>query len=392
LDKELQSSSEANTSFAEFLHKRKVSKPERNAKPVANNQSILSQFDNYCTEMQPCTCYYPDHPNVTIFELGTDLATQRASGINGTGPGNCEDLQDSGYSLKGFYMVRFNLKRVKTIYCEFNEIKKNKNNKTKRIKRSSKAIPNKTPKPKRLRLCGGVGPKPCTFYYSDNPDAPLTGKRLNDSVNYNSKVGPKSCEDLEKIGHFIEGFYMVRFNAIKVKTFYCQFNKGNLKIDKKKLKIIQSPVEKNGTGAISRVSRFCQGIGSQPCSCYSTNYPNILQFELSSDEITRNASRENGMGPESCKDLQKHGHSLKGFYMVRYKVKIMKIIFCNFDEENKGSKVARKPTKARHISKVNELFPIKGLPESTQREEEITTKKSAMTSTNPYTKLESNGK
>ena len=125
---------------------------------------------------QPCTCYYPDHPNVTIFELGTDLATQKASSINGTGPGNCEDLQKLYHNLKGFYMVRFNSERVKTIYCEFDDINQNKYNKPKKTKRSSKDTTKKTPKQKKLRFCGGVGHAPCTFYYSDNPDAQLTTK------------------------------------------------------------------------------------------------------------------------------------------------------------------------------------------------------------------------
>ncbi len=49
-----------------------------------------------------------------------------------------------------------------------------------------------------LRLRGGVGHKPCTFYYSDHPDAPLD--------NNNSRVGPKSCDDIDEIGYFLKTF------------------------------------------------------------------------------------------------------------------------------------------------------------------------------------------
>ena len=41
---------------------------------------------------QPCTCYYPDHPNVTLFQLDTDEIPKNATSVNGTGPKNCEDL------------------------------------------------------------------------------------------------------------------------------------------------------------------------------------------------------------------------------------------------------------------------------------------------------------
>ncbi len=56
---------------------------------------------------QPCTCYYPDHPNVTLFEIDTSEITINATRVNGTGPENCEDLQSIGHSLAGFYLVRF---------------------------------------------------------------------------------------------------------------------------------------------------------------------------------------------------------------------------------------------------------------------------------------------
>jgi len=101
----------------EFLHEKLF---YRKARSVSSNDVLQSQFDQDCRGYQPCTCYYPDHPNVTIFELGTDQTTINATAINGTGPGNCEDLKQLGYSLEGFHMVRFNSKTVKIIYCTFN--------------------------------------------------------------------------------------------------------------------------------------------------------------------------------------------------------------------------------------------------------------------------------
>jgi len=349
--------------FADFLLKSKnKAKPERKTNSTTD-KSIPSQFENSCTRNQPCTCYYPDHPNVTKFELSTDIITQNASGMNGTGPGNCEDLKDLGYTLMGFYMVRFNSKRVKTIYCEFNITKPNKNSKPKRFKR--------TPRPRKLRLCGGVGHEPCTFYYSDNPDAQLSSKKLE-------KIGPKSCDDLDKIGHFMKGFYMVRFNAIKLKTVYCEFNQTTLKNSKKPLNNILPKVDINGTVAISKVSKFCQGVGSQPCSCYYTNYPNILQYELGSDEITRNASSVNGSGPTSCNDLKNIGHFLDGFYMIRYGDKIIKIVFCRFNEKKKDYKLVGQPKKPKRVDKTKDWFPgatlLKTASTPIMDEEQATTK------------------
>ena len=154
-------------------------------------------------------------------------------------------------------------------------------------------------------------------------------------------MGPESCEDLNNIRYSLKGFYMVRLNAIKLKAVYCDFGKRTLEDDKNKLNNILPTAGKNAAGAISKTSRFCQGVGSQPCSCYSTKSPNILQYELSSDEITRNASRENGKGPKNCTDLKEFGYILSGFYVVRYKTNIMKIIFCKFDEKGKDHKAAK---------------------------------------------------
>ena len=182
----MHSSTDANTGLAHFvkynltfnLVKNKVVRSKRNNDNSATDLSISSQFENSCTEIQPCSCYYPDHPNVTIFEMSTDAETQNASGKNATGPENCGDLQNLGYRLMGFYMVRFNSKRTKTIYCEFNQtIKQNKNNKQQTIRRAVKEITRKTKTSKKIQFCGGVFHAPCSFYYSDNPDALLIGKQ-----------------------------------------------------------------------------------------------------------------------------------------------------------------------------------------------------------------------
>lgn len=96
-----------------------------NKKLTSSTRFLKSQFGQLCGGFgkKLCTCYYPDHSDVTIFELRSDEITTNAFyKINGTGPSNCTDLQNIGHSLKGFYAVRFNGKRINSIYCDFNEI------------------------------------------------------------------------------------------------------------------------------------------------------------------------------------------------------------------------------------------------------------------------------
>ncbi len=40
---------------------------------------------------------------------------------NGTGPATCEELLHIGYIQDGFYMLRFNLKTIKIVYCKLGE-------------------------------------------------------------------------------------------------------------------------------------------------------------------------------------------------------------------------------------------------------------------------------
>jgi len=143
--------------YSETDKKQTVRKARSN---LCNSTALDEQFEQFCTSAgsQPCTCYYPDHKSIPQFELGIDELTKSASGLNGTGPGNCQDLKDLGNKLEGLYLVRFNSKRIKTIYCSFNNepIKNAKNQdrnqkvtdpKEGTIGRSSETI---------IRFCGGV--------------------------------------------------------------------------------------------------------------------------------------------------------------------------------------------------------------------------------------------
>ena len=95
----------------------------RYSRSVSSKNASAPDVNQLCRgfEDQPCTCYYPDHPNVTLFEVDSDDTTQNASSVNGTGPASCEDLQSSGFKTAGFYVVRFKPKRVKVLYCSFNQ-------------------------------------------------------------------------------------------------------------------------------------------------------------------------------------------------------------------------------------------------------------------------------
>ena len=290
---------------------------------TSENDSFESQYEEFCrgAGSQPCTCYYPDHRDVTLFELSTDDVTKSATErANGTGPASCEDLGKMGYSLNGFYMIRFSPQRVKAAFCIFNN-KMIENSLLSQVSPSkSSNKPLKTAK--KLKYCGGMKNQPCTFYYSDYPDSKLS--EVN-SVNIiasqpNTIIQPKNCKDLQLIGHFLKGFYLVRFNAVKVKIVYCNFNQ---EIEPK-------------------ISNTCKAIGSQPCSCYYlSKSSNILQFELSSDALTQHILKENNNGtsappgPKSCKDLQNLGHNLNGFYMVGIHIKLVQTVYCKFDIKSK---------------------------------------------------------
>ena len=286
---------------------------------------MSEQFEQFCSSVgsQPCTCYHPDNRNVPKFELSTDPFTGRASGVNGSGPASCQDLQILRHNLSGFYMVRFNTKRIKTIFCELNNATTTEaKNQEKIIDETSEKESNVRILSKSIRFCGGVRSNQCTYLYSDHPDALLHGKNRNKE--------PTNCKDLHIIGHNLIGFYMVRLNAIKVKIIYCDFlNITAVGHNTETRNMIQSNTTYKNK---SESPMYCNGLGSQPCSCYYSNTPNILQFELSNDEITRKALSENGTGPASCSDLESIGYTFDGFYIVRSDAKTMKIIFCKFNQ------------------------------------------------------------
>jgi len=257
---------------------------------IGLDNSLESQFERHCQNAgsQPCTCYYPDHAEVVHFEVSNDNITKNALiAGNGTGPTNCSDLKAIGYTLKGFYLVLLNnTKRVKPTYCDFNQINNNtyKIPATKALLMKENAVAGSS-LVKRIKFCGGVVGQQCTFFYSDHPDTPQF-------VAKSSNIEPTSCEDLKSIGHLMNGYYLVRFNGMKVKTVYCNLKPTHIEDDTKKRSKRAKVSPKN-----SAKTKFCNGVGSQPCSCYHPRFTAIQQLELSSDEITRNASSENGTGP-----------------------------------------------------------------------------------------------
>jgi len=303
---------------------------------------LAEQFEQFCSSagIQPCTCYYPDHPSVPKYELSMDENTQNASGLNGTGPGTCQDLQALGHTLKGLYMVRFNSKRAKTMYCRFNNktVQNTKGHQEAILKGTfTKEVINGRQSNSIIRFCGNVKGNQCTYLYSDNPDASNIKTKITDD-----EKEPSSCEDLHQIGHTLQGFYLVRLNTIKVKIVYCDFSNptpdGNIKSIN-----VPSSLKTNNTGPPS----YCKGLGSLPCSCYYSNSPNILQFDLSSDDATSRALSENGTGPTSCTDLQFIGYQLKGFYLVRSHSKTIKTVFYDFlkapiQKENNNNQFSQK--------------------------------------------------
>lgn len=58
--------------------------------------------------------------------MGSDEITRSAMDKNGAGPATCEELRDIGYTLNGFFMLRFTSTTIKMAYCNLKklEIKK----------------------------------------------------------------------------------------------------------------------------------------------------------------------------------------------------------------------------------------------------------------------------
>ncbi len=123
-------------------------------------------------------------------------------------------------------MVRFNNRRIKTIYCYFNDTNENTNMEIKII-----ASTNQNESQDFSQFCKGLANQPFTALYSDYPDISLFHlKRDNTSKNY--LRGPTSCEDLNAIGYSLNGFYWVAITVKKVQIVYCDFDEIEEKFKK----------------------------------------------------------------------------------------------------------------------------------------------------------------
>ena len=207
-------------------------------------------------------------------------------------------------------MVRFKDRRVKAIFCDFNKTFENINYVPETTEAFLFKQMNDTESPtiKTTRFCNMKIPsQPCTFLYSDHPDIPQFHAQSN-VLSENCILGPTSCNALKRIGHMLRGFYIIRRNANKVKIVYCDFHQPTAKEDKKIRK--RRTVLKNSDEILpSNTKVICNNAGSQPCSCFYSTSPNILQFEISNDEITRNVMNENGTGPATCEELLHIGYA-----------------------------------------------------------------------------------
>jgi len=308
----------------------------RNTRSTSLKNTPSPQLKQICGGfgIQPCTCYYPDHPDVVLFELNIDETTKNASKVNGTGPSSCEDLQSMGHNLRGFYLVRFKANRTEAIHCNFNQTLGNLTNEVESspksyLKQNYEGVPSET-----IQFCNGTGEHSCSFLYPDYPDIQLFNRKTKNNPSCeNCLLGPASCNDLKKIGHMLRGFYIIRRNAKKVKIVYCDFNlvvvNGDGNIRKKR------SARKKIRAASNYPKPICSSVGSRPCSCYFSKSPVLtpaLQFEMGNDKITRNAMDENGIGPATCDDLQQIGYFLDGFYMLRFNTKAIKTVYCKFNE------------------------------------------------------------
>ena len=120
---------------------------------------------------------------------------------------------------------------------------------------------------------------------------------------------------------------------MKVKLIYCDFNEieGKYKNNLRTKRLVSQNNTSTTKNTSSTLLPYCNVVGSQPCSCYYSNVPNVLQFELSNDDLTRQATMANGTGPESCEELKNIGYTLDGFHMVRFKTNVVKAVYCKFN-------------------------------------------------------------
>jgi len=148
-------------------------------------------------------------------------------------------------------MVRFNSKRIKSIFCDFNKTAKSEIDcLEKRQNKNVKQVDDTAFSFNRIRFCGGFKSYRCKYFYSDYPEFPPLDRNI---------TKPTSCDDLGVIGHTLKRFYMVYLNAVKVQIVYCDFN-TTTKEDRSRLKVPQVILNQNSSKlTFFKISRFCDG-------------------------------------------------------------------------------------------------------------------------------------
>ncbi len=166
-----------------------------------------------------CTFLYPDSPDTPKFGFTKKLGNMKnPSNFHSREPTSCDDLRAIGYTMKGFYPVRLNAVKIKTVYCDFNipSILKDVN-KVKDKKPTSKT---------KSRFCTTIGSPPCSCNYPHLPNTlqlELSNDELTKKALTVNGIGPANCNDLESIGHNLNGFYVIRATEKIMKTVFCEF-------------------------------------------------------------------------------------------------------------------------------------------------------------------------
>ena len=78
-------------------------------------------------------------------------------------------------------------------------------------------------------------------------------------------------------------------------------------------------------------------------------------LELSDDDFTRKAIQQNGFGPSTCKDLQRIGHILNGFYFLRHNITTIKTTYCKLNETERKPKKKKTPNTGNELSSSTQL-------------------------------------
>ena len=93
--------------------------------------------------------------------------------------------------------------------------------------------------------------------------------------------GPTNCTDLETIGHNLKGFYMVRTNAMVLKTIFCEFHQTSMKKydSRLPLQITTASYETS----VAPMTTLIDYLGRKS----SNGNDNILQNNVTSDSFTK---------------------------------------------------------------------------------------------------------